>query len=89
MSIQISQMFSALNHSQMTKKLYTQYHTHFHLLNVVRTWEIMYSKMKGKTLREKITKSVQRTTCLCFIHEKLLKSLGCISSQLSIKIEYF
>ena len=49
----------------------------------------MYSKMKGKTLREKITKSVQRTTCFCFIHEKFLKSLGCISSQLSMKIAYF
>ena len=66
-------MFSTLNHSQITKKLYTQYHTHFHLLNVVRTWEIMYSKMKGKTLREKITKSVQRAICFCFKHEKFFK----------------
>ena len=37
--------------------------------------------MKGKTLRKKIKKSVQRTLSFCFIHEKFFKSLGYISSQ--------
>ena len=49
--------------------------------NVVRTSKILCSKMKFKTLREKIQESVQRTLRFCFIHEHFLKSLGCISSK--------
>ena len=37
--------------------------------------------MTGKTLREKIIKSVQRTLGFCLIHENFLKSLGYISSR--------
>ena len=37
MGIEISRTFSTLNHSQMTKKLNTQYHTRLNVLNVVRT----------------------------------------------------
>ena len=54
MNIEISQMFLTLNHSLMTKRLHTYYQSHFHALNVVRTSEILYLKMKGKTLRKNI-----------------------------------
>ena len=81
MRIEISQMFLPLNHSQMTKKLHTSYHSCFHVNNVVGTSEILYLKMKGKTLRNKIKKSVQITLGFCFIHGKFLKSLGYVSSQ--------
>ena len=52
-------------------------------LNVVGTSEILYLKIKGKTLRKKIKKSVQRMLGLHFIHEEFFKSLhvGYISSQ--------
>ena len=43
--------------------------------------QILYSKMTGKTLREKIIKSAQRTLGFCLIHENFLKSLGYISSR--------
>ena len=57
MSIEISQMFSTLSLSQVTKKLHTEYHDHscFSVLDVVRTSQIL--KMNGKTPREKIKKS--------------------------------
>ena len=42
---------------------------------------ILYSKMEGKTLREKIKKSVKRTCRFRFIRKKFLKSLGCITLQ--------
>ena len=48
---------------------------------VVRISKILFSKMKVKTLREKIKKSAQRTLCFRFIHENFWKSLGCISSK--------
>ena len=35
MSIEMSQTFSTLNHSQMTKKLHIQYHTRLNVLNVL------------------------------------------------------
>ena len=66
-------MFSTLNHGQMTKKLHTYYHTRFHVLNVVRISKMLYSKMEGKTLKEKIKKSVQRIFRFRFIREKFLK----------------
>ena len=57
MSIEISQMqFSTLSLSQVTKKLHTEYHSCFKVLDVVRTSQIL--KMNGKTPREKIKKSV-------------------------------
>ena len=48
---------------------------------VVRISKILCSKMKVKTLREKIKKSAQRTLRFRFIHENFWKSLGCISSK--------
>ena len=55
--------------------------TRFYVLKVVRISKILCSKMKVKTLREKIKKSAQRTLRFRFIHENFWKSLGCISSK--------
>ena len=77
MIIEISQMFSTLNHSQTTKKLHTQYHTRFHVFNVVRISKILYSKMEGKSPREKIKKSVQRTFRFRFEKFRLRKLTKC------------
>ena len=35
MSIEMSQTFSTLNHSRMTKKLHIQYHTRLNVLNAL------------------------------------------------------
>ena len=77
-------MFSTLNHNEMTTKLILSLniHTYIHVLKVVRTSKILCWKMKMKTPREKIKKSVQRTLGFRFIHEKFLKSLGRISSKM-------
>ena len=51
--------------------------TRFYVLKVVRISKILCSKMKVKTLREKIKKSAQRTLRFRFIHENFWKSLDC------------
>ena len=48
---------------------------------VVRISKILCSKMKVKTLREKIKKSAQRTLRFRLIHKNFWKSFGCISSK--------
>ena len=70
-------MFSTLNHSQTTKKLHTQYHTRFHVFNVVRISKILYSKMESESPREKIKKSVQRTFRFRFEKFRLRKLTKC------------
>ena len=73
MSIEISKLFSTLNYSQMTK-LHIKYHSCFHVLIVDRTSNTQYLKIKGKTLRKKIKKSVKKILGFHFIWLVLMYS---------------
>ena len=80
MSIEISQMFSTMNHSQMTKKLYILNITLiFMYLMLLIQYNVL--KMNGKTLGKNIKKVYSMNTRLLFIHETILKSLRYIRSQ--------